>query len=300
VVHSDRLAIESDLPKTKAAVDAINARLGTDDSPTGSYERLTGKFQLALTLVDAQSATVSMSILEPFDLAEAGGAEVIIGKSEPLFAITGDGTSQKGKVQVGLGAAEVDSTWDPRSTGAKNRDLRVTTGGLYGTLALDEVAKTITLTDVGVGESKALVRGTTIFDLNLNPNQQRRFSGLVTVNADDTAHLTLQPAFDLTLGFDFNAVAADFSSPPEAPLAHDTFWVSLANGGAPSALDTVKGSPTFAGGLRVSAGTLTLTAASAPAETVTVPMGQCLTSVPGGAPDGKNPVLGALTVATCP
>ena len=300
VVHSDLLAVEIDLPKTKAAVDAINAKLGTDDSPTGSYERLTGKYQLALKLVDAQSVTVSMSILEPFDIAEAGGAEVIIGKSDPVFAVTGDGVSKRGKVQVGLGATEVATTWDPQHTGVKNRDLRVTSGGLYGTLALDETARTITLTDVGVGETKALVRGTTIFDLNLNPNQLRRFSGVVTVNADDTAHLTLQPAFELTLGFDFNAVAADFSSAPAATIAHETYGVSLVNGGAASALDTVKSNGAFAGGVRVSAGTLTLTAASVPAETVTVPAGQCLTSVAGGAPAGKNPVLGALTVAACP
>jgi len=292
--------VEIDLPKAKAAVDAINAKLGTDDSPTGSYERLTGKYQLALKLVDAQTATVSMSILEPFDIAEAGGPEVIIGKSEPLIAVTGDGVSKTGKVQVGLGATEVDTTWDPQHTRVKNRDLHVTSGGLYGTLALDETAKTITLTDVGIGETKALVRGTTIFDLNLNANQQRRFSGVVTVNADDTAHLTLQPAFDVTLGFDFNAVAADFSSPPAATIAHDTYGVSLVNAGAASALDTVKSNGTFAGGVRVDAGTLTLTAASAPAETVTVTAGQCLTSVAGGAPAGKNPVLGALTAAACP
>jgi hypothetical protein len=233
-------------------------------------------------------------------MAQAGGAEVIIGKSEPLLAVTGDGVSKRATLQVGLGAAELATTWDPQHMGVKNRDLRVTTGGLYGTLSLDEEARTITLTEVGAGESKALVRGTTIFDLNLNPNQQRRFSGVVTVNADDTAHLTLQPAFDLTLGFDFNAVAADFSSPPAAPLAHETFGISLVNGGGASALDTVKSSGTFAGGVRVSAGTLTLTAASAPAETVTVPAGQCLTSVPGGAPAGKNPMLGALTVSVCP
>lgn len=300
VIHSDLLAVELDLPKAKAAVDLINTKLGTDDSPTGTYDRLTGKYQLALKLVNAQTVTASMSILEAFDIAETGGAEVIIAKSNPLIAVTGDGLSKKAKVQVGLGATEVATTWDPRKTGVANRDVRVTTGGVYGTLDLDESSKTITLTDVGVGGTKMLVRGTTIFDLNLNPNQMRRFSGDITVNADDTAHLMIQPAFDLTLGFDFNAVAADFSSPPAATIAHDTYGVSLVNGGAACVLDTVKSNGAFAGGLRVGAGTLTLTAASAPSETVTVPAGQCLTSVAGGAPAGKNPLLGALTAAACP
>ena len=300
IVHSDLLAVEIDLPKAKAAVDAINAKLGTDDSPTGSYERLAGKFRWALKLVGAERVTASMSILEPYDLAQVGGPEVTIAKSDPLFAITGDGVSKNATVDVGLGLTTVATTWDPRNTDVPNRDLRVTTGGLYGTLVLDEAARTITLTNVGLAETKALVRGTTIFDLNLNANQQRRFSGVVTVNADDTAHLTLQPAFDLSLGFDFNAIAADFSSPPAATVGHDTYGVSLVNGGVASAIDTVKSNGTFAGGLRVSAGTLTLSAASAPAETVMVPAGQCLTSVSGGAPVGKNPVLGAVTVAACP
>src|SRR6185436_18716666 len=94
VIRSDLLAVEIDLPKTKAAVDAINAKLGNTDSPTGSYERLTGKFRLALTLVGAQSVTASISILEPFDVAQTDGPEVIIGKSEPLFAVTGDGVTK--------------------------------------------------------------------------------------------------------------------------------------------------------------------------------------------------------------
>jgi hypothetical protein len=128
----------------------------------------------------------------------------------------------------------------------------------------------------------------------------RRFSGTITVNADDTAHLELQPKFDLSLAFDYNAVAGELKEAPPSTIAHDTYGVKLINGGAAASVDTVKSNGAFAGGLRVSAGTLTLSAASAPAEMVTVPAGMCLTSVSGGAPAGTNPLLGALAVTTCP
>jgi len=299
-IHSDLLAVEVNLPQTKAAVDYVNTTLGKNDSPSQSYDELTGKVRSSIQILGADKAAFGFSILEPLAVAQSGGARFTTAAADPLYRITGDGTTRTAELQVNLGPTESDGTWDPKGTGVANRDLRVIIGGLYGTYALDEAAKTVTLKDVGIGETKLVVRGSTIFDLNLNASSMRRFSGLVRVNPDDSAHIEIAPKFDLTLGFDYNAIASDLSSPPSAKVAHDTYGVALTGAGGTLAVDTIRSTSAFNGGLKVVAGLLTISAASAPAETVTVPAGKCLTSVTGGAPTGTNAVLGALQAVDCP
>ena len=300
IVHSDLLAVEEDLPQTQAAVDEINAKLGTNDSPTGTYDRLAGKIRSSVQLLAANKVRFAVSILEAVDVAKTGGARFTSAATDPLYAVTGDGTSRRAQLELGLGTTVAETTWDPKGTGVTNRDERVTIGGVYGRYDLDESTKTITVTDVGVGETMVAVRGETIFDLGLNLSSMRRFSGFVRVNADDSTHLELTPKLDLTLAFDYQAVASELASAPSMAVAHDSYEVALDNGGAPTAVDTVAKSDTFAGGLRVAAGQLTLSAASTPTQTVTVPAGKCLTSSSGGAPAGTNAFLGALVVSDCP
>jgi hypothetical protein len=180
-----------------------------------------------------------------------------------------------------------------------NRDEHISVGGAYGTYTLDENAKKITLTNVGTGEEKLTVRGTPILDFNVNANAMRRFSGVITVNDDDTAHVEVTPGFDASLAYDYQSIASELATPPSAASLHDTYGITLANGGNSAAFDTVNASGTFTGGLKVVAGTLTISAASAPDATVTVPAGKCL-SAPVVAPSGTNPILGALLVGDCP
>ena len=300
IIHSDLLAVEVSLPQTKAAVDYVNTTLGKNDSPTESYDELAGKLRSSVQILGANKAAFGVSILEAVAVAQTGGTRFTTAAADPLYRITGDGTARTAELQVNLGPTESDGTWDPQGTGVANRDLRVLVGGLYGTYALDEGARTVTLTDVGVGETKFVVRGNTIFDLNLNESSMRRFSGLVRLNPDDSAHIEVVPKFDLKLGFDYNSVASELSSPPSAKVANETYGVALTGAGGTLAVDTIRSTAAFNGGLKVVAGLLTISAASAPAETVTVPAGKCLTSVTGDAPAGANPFLASLQAVDCP
>lgn len=298
IVHSDLLSAEYDLAMVQAASTYIHTQLG-DDSPVESFDRLSGKWKVSLKKVGGQAVTAALSITQALDVAVTGGSEMTSAAADPVFAITGDGVSKTGEIQLGLGATEVAGTWDPRHTGAKNRDLRETIGGIFGKISLDENARKLVLSDVGMGEMKIAVRGTPVFDLNLNADSMRRFSGVVTVNADDTDHLEVTPKVDVSVALDYQSIASDFTTPPSETVLHDTYGVALTNGGAPFVVETVKSTATFKGGLRVVAGTLSLSATSAPDQTVTVPSGKCLSS-PGAAPAGKNPLLGALFVSDCP
>ena len=298
IVHSDELALQVDLPQAKAASDYINQQLG-NGSPGGQYDRLAGKMEWSLTKLGDQKVKAAFSILEALDIASTGSSAVTVAASSPVFAVSGDGITKSATLQLGLGATVVDGTWDPQGLGVANRDLHVSLGGIYGSFQLDDNAHQILVTDAGIGETKVMVRTSTIFDLNLNADSMRRFSGRVVANPDDTVQIEVTPKFDASLAFDYNSVASELSSPPSATIAHDTYSVALLNGGQPAIIQTVKSTDTFGGGIRVVAGTLTLGAASAPTGTVTVNAGQCLSSVTP-APTGTNPFLGQLISGACP
>ena len=88
----------------------------------------------------------------------------------------------------------------------------------------------------------------------------------------------IAPLVDLRLGFDNDAMAADFASPPPSTIAHETYALTLANPGAAAVMEEVPSTAAFSGGLKMVAGSLTVGAASVPGETVTVPTGKCLST----------------------
>jgi hypothetical protein len=81
-------------------------------------------------------------------------------------------------------------------------------------------------------------------------------------------------------------------------VLNESYGVKLDNGGAPARVSGVASSATFNGGVKVSAGTLTISSTGAPSPVI-VPAGRCLTGL-SEAPAGTHPVLGALSVVDCP
>jgi hypothetical protein len=301
VVHSDELALEVDLPRAKAAGDAIQQQLddGTHTGdPVEMYARLAGKVRASLKKVAPQKVTAAWAILQALDVAPSKGGSVTMAASNPVFALTSDGKSKAAELQLGLGATNISGTWDQRSTGVSNDDLHVIIGGLYGRLSLQEDAQQVILTDLGLGASKVTVRGTTIIDVNLNPDAMRRFSGKLS-NSNGISRLEITPMVDLRLGFDYNAVAADFASPPPSTIAHETYGLMLVNPGAAAVIEEAPSAAAFTGGLKMVAGSLSVGAGSVPGETVTVPTGKCLSTAHDIAP-GAHPILGTLVVSDCP
>ncbi|MEP6653724.1 MAG: hypothetical protein ABJA82_10215 [Myxococcales bacterium] len=302
VIHSDELAAEVDLPRAKAANDVIQQQLHPDDgtrggAPAKTYARLAGKVGASLKKVGPQKVTAAWAVLQALDVAPSSGGSVTMAASNPVVALTSDGNTKTAELQVGLGATNIGGTWDPQSTGVSNNDFHLVVGGLYGRLSLQEDAQQIVLTDLGIGASKLTVRGTSIIDLNLNPDAMRRFSGKLSSN-NGISRLEVTPLVDLRLAFDYNAIAADFASPPASTIAHESYALTLVNPGAPAVIEEAPSTAGFTGGLKIVAGSLTVGAASVPGETVTVPTGKCLSTTSTVAP-GAHPILGKLVVSDC-
>jgi hypothetical protein len=200
-------------------------------------------------------------------------------------------------VTWGLAQTDVLAPWTPKSPVPRNQDLHVSIGGLHGDATLTEGKKEISFHGVGVGASFVAVRGAHIFDLAFNPASGGKADVLVTA-AGDVPRFAVTPKFDLSLAFNLAAVAGDFQDPPPAPLLHETYTVLL-DGATPAVVEAVKQTPTFNGGLKVVAGTLTVATNGMPATTVTVPAGMCLTGQ-DPRPMGSHEILGGLAVVACP
>jgi hypothetical protein len=299
VVHSDLLAWEVGFARALRAVEFIDMTLdpGTEPKPH-PFTRLDGRIEVALQKLAAKKVKGWVGILEPVAIeADDPPVSVTSARSNPLFAVTGDGEARTATVDWSLGQTDVLASWDPRDVGAHNKDLHVSLGGSYGQATLTEGKQEIAFKGYGVGASFVAVRGTHIFDLDFNPRDGRKMDLLVSAPGD-VPRFAVTPRFDLALAFNLGAVAADFQDPPPAPLLHETYTVVL-DGAVPAVVEAVKRTATFAGGIKVVAGTLTVATSAAPGATVVVPATRCLTGK-DPLPMGAHEILGRLEVVSCP
>ena len=297
LIHSDLFGVESDLAMTKAAAQYLDQQLG--DGTTGAdTNTLSGKLRLTLQKLAPAKVKVALDILNAVDVAETSGPALHYAAATPLIALTGDGNAKTAELQLGIGESWVETSWDPKGLGLVNRDLRVATGGYYGRFMVDDMAKKIMITDAGIGQTTIAAHGVTIADLNFNASSGRKASGAMTFTADDQPHLELTPGFDLSIALDFAAVAAELDTPPDAAIANETYRVFLDGAGSAAMLEGVPATATFPGGVKVVAGSLSFSVASAPDQTVTVAAGQCLVSQ-SMPPDGANPFLGGIMSGAC-
>jgi hypothetical protein len=307
VVHSNLIAVEVDFAKAYVATKYAQEKLGTD-SPMGGtqFEKLAGAIRVSLQKDDDKQVTFAASVLSAIDVAEksaAGvpGPEVKLAPSDPLVSVSLDGVAKTADVKLGMAALDVAGTWDPQNTGASNRDAALSIAGLTGDLTFKEGTDELVAKGLGVGATSFKVRGASIFDLGLNPADQHRFDLKITVDAAGEPHYDVTPRFDLSIGTHFQSVAADYAADHQPPtyVLDETYRVDLENGGATSSLEVVPSNGTFSGGIKIDAGTLTLSTTAPNVPAVTVGPGQCLTGV-SMVPAGAHPILGAFASVACP
>ena len=299
IIHSDLVAWEMGLAEARSAADYANQTLGNEQEPF-PFETFKGRVKFAAQKLGEEKVKLSSGVLEPLDIAGNADAPMAfkMGAADPAVAVTGDGVADTLMLEMAMPTLEVWAPWDPMETGASNKDLHVSVGGFYGKASLIEMQEQITLEGVGVGATSVKVRGTQIFGMAFNPQNNNRMDLTVKSLGEDQVRFEVAPRFDLGLTFNLAAIAADFSEPPPEFLQNEVYSIVFADG-APLALETVVENPAtgFAGGFRVVGGTLTLSTSANPAATVSVPAGMCLTETEPA--DGAHPLLGNLTSAAC-
>jgi hypothetical protein len=299
VIHSDLLAWEVGFARGLKAVEFINMTLDPGaEQKRYPFTKLEGRIKVALQKLAPKKVKGSLGILEPVVVeSDDPGVSFTSAKSDPLLALTGDGETRTATLDWALGQTDVLAAWDPQGANLRNKDLHVSIGGSYGRGTVTDGKKEIALEGYGVGASFVAVRGTHIFDLDFNPRDGRKMDVLVTAPGD-VPRFAVTPKFDLSLAFNLGAIAAELKDPPPAPLVHETYTVVL-DGAVPAVIEVARQTPTFPGGIRVVAGTLTVATNGTPATTVVVPAGKCLTGK-DPLPMGAHEILGRLDVVSCP
>jgi hypothetical protein len=306
IIHSNQLALETDLAKTYQATRYADQTLGTA-SPTSRtpLEALEGVVRVSLTKNGEKHVTFATSVLSPIHVAVKNdngspGPDVRLAATDPMMALSLDGVAQTAALTIDVGALDVLTTWNPQGRATSNRDLHVALGEITGNSTFSEGQKELVIKGLGVGPTQILAHGVSIFDLGLNPSDNHRFDVRVTVDGANEPHFEITPRFDLAIGAHFGLVASEFAvdhQPPKYAL-DETYGVKLDNGGAAAKIEAVAANGTFTGGLKVTAGTLTLSSTKA-AKPVVVPMDQCLTGA-SNVPADAHPILGAFAAAACP
>lgn len=306
VIHSNLLAVDVDLAKAHAASDYIDATLGTG-SPMGDtqFAALEGAVRLVLRKEGERKVTFGTAVTKALHIAAKdtaeGGPDVRVAPSDPLLSVSVDGVAQTAQVAFDVGAVDVRTHWEAAGMPETppNHDLHVAIGSLTGKLTFKEGVDELVATGLGIGPSRVEIREATIVDLGLNPANMRRFDLKVTLDANGEPRFEIAPRFDLAVGLHFGAISTDFDAGNQPPswALDEIYGIRLDNGGMAADVTSKPATTTFPGGLAVGHGTLTLSSNKVP-EPVTVPAGQCLTSV-SPVPAGAHPLLGALTAATC-
>jgi len=308
VIHSNLLAIETDLAKAHTATTFIDQTLGSD-SPMGGtqFEQLEGTVRVSLRKDGDKKVTFAVSLPAAIHVATRSasgtlGPDVQVAATDPLIALAADGVAQAATATVNLGAVDVLANWNPQSISGQtpNRDLHVAVGGLTGATTFTEGIKELVSKGLGVGSSSVRVRGMSIFDLDLNPSDMHRFDLRISIDPAGEPHFAVTPRFDLSLGLHLGLITNDFvrESPPPSYTLDEVYRIRLDQGGATATVATVPASGAFTGGLAVGPGTLTLSSTKV-ADPIVVPAGKCLTGV-STVPPGAHPILGALSVVDCP
>jgi hypothetical protein len=308
IIHSNLLAIETNLPKTRVATKYIDETLG-QNSPMGGddIETLTGIVRVSLEKEAEKKVTFAVAVPSAIHVATRSsdgqpGPDVQLAASDPTFSLAADGVAQTATARVNLGALDVLTNWDPPGSAVtKNRDLHVAIGALTGSTTFTEGMEQITAKGLGIGATSITVRNTAkIFELGLNPGDMHRFDLVVSLDGAGQPRFAVTPRFDLSMGFHFMSVASDFAreSQPAGYVLDETYRILLDAGGSAATVTSVPATATFGGGLAVGPGTLTLSSSKAAAPVV-VPAGKCLTSAKNP-PADAHPILGAFAVTDCP
>ncbi len=306
-LRPDSIATEVELADVMQAIERIAELNG--EPLTDMPSVFEGRLRVALMVHGEQDVEVEAGVVHAVHVVAAGtygDIDIQVAAANPLWSLRADGIAQyvsflvdAGEVNVALPYAEI--TGDMLSTGT----FAVHIGGLSYALTLEAGATSLSITDIGFGATDSTVKlnNTTLFSGSLNADSGRTLALAVTPDTlHDSALFEVTPGLDLRLGFFLAAIAADFTTPPEAFLLDETYRIALTGAGSASILprgeDLLAG---FPGGIEVVSGSLSISSTpgtGSPVEVI-VPEGQCLVGV-DVLPDGAHALLGHLAVSACP
>ena len=216
-LYQDRVGVVLDLGELKATADAV-------DEPLEGVSTLDGSLGVELVRNAELDYSLRLNVLEELHVvAGDAGQEVTVklGKSVPTAELRLDGNARTitGSYDYGslsvtapLGAffsddeENYDDLGNPLPVKTYSGLIDVLVGGLSGGLTFDGNVDALNFTDLGLGDVSTTVKydGQLLLQLDVNPDENRRFDLMVQSSGDASPTLTFSPTLDvrLLLGFE--------------------------------------------------------------------------------------------------
>ncbi|HET6346031.1 MAG TPA: hypothetical protein VFH51_13935, partial [Myxococcota bacterium] len=302
---NDSVAIEVELAALKQTITYIETTFPTS-SPSDLPAVFAGRVRFSATVNGTDDVTFAFSVLTAVSIADdasGAGHNVSIGAADPMMSARIQGALKR--LTLTLSAAAADIVWpyadfigDPNKAGTVAFHL----GGASFNLAIDDyLPNGFTIDNIGLGGDSTTLRkdGQTLLSVDLNANQGRKLSlGVAPDAAQDSAVFTVTPAYNLVVSTQFHHIQGDLATDFPTYFLNDTYTMALAGSGSASFEPLPEQFMMRPAQVLVKTGTLSLSASSDSASTVTVGAGQCLVGV-DEVPQGKHLLLGHFQEAVC-
>jgi|GEM_PF-2333404 len=278
----------------------------------------TGVLLGSLTLTASTQAKAAVSVTQPIDItfADDSAARLRIAACTGGLTVDGNGDAKTIKVTVNAGAFDWRAKFNyfisdffglQTTASASTADpVDIHVPGLQGNLDLDGTQDTITATGLNLGGADVMAKqgSNTLLSFGALSASQGAIAATLTGNVNNNLGVTLPQGLSVDIHYGLQPVLSLVQN-PENFLAGDTMTVSasasssltLFNEAATNQL-TVTSSPTGPL-LRVDAGTLGISSAKWPSDSVTVPTPQCLSRTVT-ALTGHNDLLDDFSIGACP
>jgi hypothetical protein len=234
---------------------------------------------------------------------ESGTIAIVLAESTPTTELRLDGTARTVTGTLNYGALNVsgplaafagEETYDEAGNPVPQTytgDIDIVVGGLNGSLTFDGSTDVLEFKDIGLGDVSTTAKfdGDTIFSLDVNPEDGRRFDVRVAKGEGETAVLTFSPTLDVRVLLDFAKIASQVED-IDVSLLNDQLhlWFDGANPSVEVGGENVK----------VVSGTLHIESGEHPDASLSVEPGMCLVDA---AESETEPVslAAALTAGVC-
>lgn len=295
-LHRDALEVQADLA---GAHDTLLLLGASEEELPGTMR---GRLSVAISRHGAGDFTTSLSVLEAIAVRDDDGAgpwHVEIERAIPALSAQIQEASQSLTLRLGLAALSLrapmaaffggvgDECFECEPEPAPEGSLGIRLAGLTGKTVLEtsgDGPETVRFEELGLGSDTTVVDvdGAPILTVDLNPLAGRVFD-LVAQLREDGTEITVEPTFDLALGFFFAEIADRIDVPAWA--LDETLRVRLDGAAAPRLL--------LSDVTRVLEGVLTFE--SEALGTTAVEAGMCLAQEPVA--EGEHPFTGLAATA---
>jgi hypothetical protein len=324
-IYEDKLAVEVDLAMTKAVAQLFVDTFGEDDEDVDLPEVFEGKMRAELKKDSATKYSLTYSVEENIKVGMTLDGEEFsaeLGKSSMTAAV--DSTAQTISWDVDfneltvnapyqlfidawydMGEEEGDDEYpdDPPEVPADDiydedpetpqvaGALTLFVAGFSGAATFAATDDTVTVSGLGLGDAPSYIKkgDTALVSVSLNRDNGWAMDMTTSFDGEDLSIQT-SPVMDAAVTWYLKGIESDLDEVP-AFLLDETFRVLLDSDPTPSVL-FVDGSDDSDGGLKVTAGKLTLSSSAAPEETVTVETGMCLMGMEDGESSGSPDIDG--------